>query len=298
MDRYFKVAQFVSAVLIFLCSLSLTVRGVVCLPCGAPGVVGCLAGIVMTPAGAGLVRLTYKELKDKTDIIRLTRTAVIEQRPEEFGKEVERQIAEPDIENQVATAETVSALKKMRADLKKNADSFESQRKSLKKAVMQPYEELYKIHIIGKFTAADELLKSRISGFEARVKAEKRAVPKDYFNRLQETYGYDFLRFEHCIAGEILLSTTEKKYREEIPGKFELTESDPNLIETQAYASEIPAEYKKTLNCSQAIIAVTQRKEAEKAEREQRANIIVKQRAGQLQDIGFVWSDGEQAYKN
>ena len=47
-----------------------------------------------------------------------------------------------------------------------------------------------------------------------------------------------------------------------------------------------------------AVVAVTQRKEAEKEEAEKRSNVIVAQRGKQLQEISFTWSEEEQAYKS
>jgi hypothetical protein len=58
-----------------------------------------------------------------------------------IGKEVSARIETLNIENQLATSDTVKALKEMRAQLNKEAIEFETQRKAVKSGIMQPYND-------------------------------------------------------------------------------------------------------------------------------------------------------------
>lgn len=65
LDMYFMIAQLVSVVIVFLCSLFLLVRGALAPPNDAMGVAGFSAGVLIIILCARLVRMAYKELKDE-----------------------------------------------------------------------------------------------------------------------------------------------------------------------------------------------------------------------------------------
>jgi len=223
---------------------------------------------------------------------------IIQHSLEEVGKSVTERLAELNIENQVATEDTISALKKMRAELNNEAKQFEEERKGIKNAILTPYQEfeaIYKVEIIEKYTKADETLKSIISDFEMKIKVEKRNNLQAYFKELVEHEGIDWLTFDRWNV-EVNLSITEKKYKEMLLEFVTKIVLDLDLIKTEEHAAEMLVEYKKTLNASQSITGVQQRKEAEKLEKYRLIAQRTNSRIAQLQKITFVYSDIANAY--
>jgi hypothetical protein len=230
--------------------------------------------------------------------IKLIQYPVIQYRLQELGNRVTERITALNIENQVVTEDTITALKSLRADLNREAKAFETQRKAVKEAVLNPYNEfegVYKTEIIEKYKAADELLKTKINSFEMKIKAEKRQKLIDYFNELIEHEDIAWLEFDRLNI-EVGLSVSEKKYKEEILAAVGKIVEDLDLIRTETYAAEIIIEYKKTLNVSQSISSVRQRKEQERLEKQRIIMRRTDNRIDALRKIAFVKSDIANAY--
>ena len=229
--------------------------------------------------------------------IKLIQSPVIQHQIEEAGREVTERIAALNINNQVATSETIQALKSMRADLNREAKEFEEQRKLIKDAVMNPYSEfeaIYKANIIEKYKEADTLLKDKINAFEMTLKAQKRNNLVAYFNELCEMHKIDFVKFDGIVS-DVNLTTTEKKYREQIFQSFEKILDDLMLINDDPNAAEILVEYKVSLNATQAIRNVRQRKESERLEKERILFARTESRKRQLGHI-FIYHDLTRTY--
>jgi len=233
-----------------------------------------------------------------TTEIRLIQSPIIQQNLVEMGKSVTERLSELNIENQIATENTIKTLKSLRSELNSEAREFEEQRKMIKTAVLSPYEEfeaLYKTEIIEKYKAADALLKDKINVFEMNIKTEKKNNLAAYFNEICEVEGIDWLTFDRLNI-EINLSTSEKKYKEQINEEVSRVKDDINLINTDRYAAEILVEYKNTLKASQAIQIVRQRKESERLEAERIKNQRTESRRSQLIKLRFVYHDLTKTY--
>ncbi len=200
--------------------------------------------------------------------IQLIQKPEIRHKLKEAGARVTERLAELGVETLVATEDTVKSLKDLRAELNKELDNYESQRKWVKEGVLNPYNEfeaIYKTEISEKYKTAIDTLKDKIAVVENKIKAEKRERVQVYFTELCKAEGIDFVSFEKVVP-EVNLSTTEKKYKEQCNEFIARVQDDIKLISTEEHQAEILAEYRKTLNSAQAITAVRQRKEAEKAE--------------------------------
>lgn len=223
----------------------------------------------------------------------LKQSPIIVHTLEQVGAKVTERIDSLNIENQVVTEETVKALKDMRATLNKEAKDFETQRKAIKDAVLNPYSEFettYKTEIIDKYKKADDLLKNKINDFELKIKQDKKTKLTEYFNEICAVEEIDFLAFDR-LGLDINLSTTEKKYKEQINDFISKVKDDIKLIMTETYSAEILVEYKKSLNASQSTLTVRQRKEAEKIEAERLKNIRTDKRVSQIKGLAFVYHD-------
>lgn len=231
--------------------------------------------------------------------IKLVQAPVIEHKVKEAGAKVEARIAELNLENQIATVDTVQALKNLRAELNKELATFEEQRKVLKKAVTTPYDEfeaLYKTEISEKYSKAIDKLKDKIAFVENDIKSKKQDTIKLYYNELCIAEKIDFITFEK-LGLDINLSTSEKKYKEQIDTYIAKVIDDLNLIRSTDYEAEILTEYKTTLNASKAITTVKDRKEKEKQESARILAQRTAQRVALCKYNGMVFVDITNAYE-
>ena len=209
------------------------------------------------------------------------------------GRSVTERINALNLEAQVVTEDTVQTLKKLKAELAKEATEWENQRKAVKKIVNDPYtefEETYKTEVIGKYKAADETLKTKINEFELKIKEDKRTNLQLYFVEVCQVEKIDWLTFER-LGIEVNLSTSEKKYKEQILEFITKVVDDMKLINSETFAAEMLVEFKRTLNASQVITSVRERKEQERLEQERIKMAETNRRKAQLAALSFVYHD-------
>lgn len=205
---------------------------------------------------------------ENTTAIQLVQSPVIKHALQEVGKSVTDRLAELNIENLIATDDTVKGLKKLSAELTKELKEYEEQRKVIKNGVMNPYNEfegIYKSEISEKYKKAIDTLKAKVSAVEDNIKESKKKEVEIYFNSLCASHEIDFVKFEK-LGIDINLSTTVKKYKEQVDAYIAGILSDLQLIDTQEHKTETLVEYKKVLSVSEAIITVKNRKAAEEEE--------------------------------
>jgi hypothetical protein len=232
-----------------------------------------------------------------TEII-LVQNPIIKHDLVKVGRSVTERLSGLNLENQIATDKTIKSLKDLRAELNKELADYENQRKAIKAAVLNPYNELedaYKTEVSGKYKKALDTLKDKITEFENRVKADKEEEIKSYFVELVLAEEIDFLSFPQ-VGVKIDLSTSMKKYREQVDEFISRVKSDLALIDTQSHKAEILVEYKRSLNVSQAITTITSRKEAEKAEADRIKAQETSKRVSQLQSLAFIFHDITKTY--
>lgn len=216
------------------------------------------------------------------------------------GKSVTERINALKLEAQVVTEDTVQTLKKLKAELSNEAKDWEDQRKAVKKAVNAPYDDfeaIYKAEIIEKYKSADETLKTKINEFEMKIKTEKKANLQLYFVEVCTVEKIDWLTFDR-LGIDVNLSTSEKKYKEQINEFISKVVDDIKLIGTEIYAAEMLVEYKRTLNASLSITTVRNRKEEEKAEVERIKRVETMRRTSELVKMNFVYQDMTRTYHN
>lgn len=231
--------------------------------------------------------------------ITLVQSPVISHKLQEAGKAVSKRIDELELDKQIATVETVKSLKDLRAELNKELADFESQRKFIKEGVNNPYNEfetIYKVEISEKYKSAIDLLKDKIAFVEDKVKSDKKEAIEAYFNELCISEKIDFITFDK-LGIEINLSTTEKKYKEQINEYITKVVDDLNLIKSTDFEAEILTEYKSSLNASKAITDVKNRKEREKAEEERLKAEQKVNRINFLEKLGMQYVEITNAYE-
>ena len=221
--------------------------------------------------------------------IKLVQHPIIAHKLQEAGKEVSKRIEELELDKQVATVETVKSLKELRAELNKELADFEAQRKQIKEGVNNPYNEfegIYKTEISEKYKSALDTLKDKIAFVENKIKSEKKQSVETYFNELCVSERIDFITFDK-LGIEINLSTSEKKYKEQVYDYIQKVNDDLALIKSTDFEAETLTEYKLSLNVSNAITSVKTRKESEAAEKAKLKAQETQSRKNLLQTLGM-----------
>lgn len=233
------------------------------------------------------------ETTTKNDSIQLVTKPKIVHRLQELGAGVTKRLQDLNIENLVATEDSVKFMKELRAELNKELDTYEEQRKLVKEGVLNPYNEfntVYEIEISGKYKSAITQLKDKIGVVEMQIKDRKKAAVKLYFDELCISERVDFVPFEKVIP-EINLSTTEKAYKDKCNEFISKTIDDLILIKTTEFEAEILVDYKISLNAAQAITAVKSRKEKEKEEKARILQVEINRRLAKMKSIAMIYDD-------
>lgn len=191
------------------------------------------------------------------------------------GEEVKQRIDALALDSLVVTEDSKNAIKKTRAELNAEFETFEEQRKWIKNQVAKPYqefEEAYKNFIAQNYKQADETLKEKITAFENLLKEEKENQIREYFLELCQSKNIDFLTFER-LGLKVNLSTSVKSLKDSVLNFVEQVEKNLQLIaslnESEDFLAEALSQYKQTLDVNQAI-ADTQRRHLLREQERQR----------------------------
>lgn len=223
--------------------------------------------------------------EEQGNLIQIVQLPIIKERLHQLKGYVDQQVA--DAMAMICTEETVTEVKKIRAELSRVFSEAEEQRKAVKMAVMQPYldfEAVYKTCISDAFKKADADLRDKIVSVESEMKARCEDGLRAFFEEYKQANGISFLKYEQVgvvvsMADAKAKTQPPKKLREQIEKFILRVCMDVDMILCMENAHEILNEYEQTLNASQAISIVTLRHkniEAAMVEQEQR-NAVKKQ---------------------
>lgn len=206
------------------------------------------------------------------EIIKIENIGVIDYTmAEKTAAVAKKRIKDLDIENMLATNENKQNLKDLRADLNKEFDQLEKERKAIKNIFTKPYNDFdswYKENITAVYGGAKNLLNEKIDGIENEQKDQRLKLAVDTFNEFNTI---DWLTFEY-LQFRPNLSDSDKKVKDTVTGFIEKVESDLNVINTQPHTERVLALYRNTLDLNYSIATVHQQvaqEEAIKQEREQ-----------------------------
>lgn len=161
----------------------------------------------------------------------------------------------------VCTEATRGDVKKIRAELGKEFAEMEEQRKRVKEAIMQPYnqfEVVYKECISDPYKRADAELKRRIDEVETGLKAEKVKEIQSYFAELCKANNLPWLRFEQMNL-KIGLSTSVSGVKTTLTSTVLKISAEVQELSQHEDAAELLVEYKKSLNVALALSTVRAR---------------------------------------
>lgn len=209
-------------------------------------------------------------------LISVTQLPIIEERLRSVKEAVELAVAEA--KSMIATEDTVQAVKDKRAELRKQFDALETQRKEVKKQIMAPYDRFNAVYeeCVGKpFKDADAALKATVDDFEGQLKAECREKLQDYFDELCALEKINFLTLDRAMAiGKVKISLADckkklpRKLQDAIAAVTSKIADDLDRIGRMPDSAEISDEYKQCFDVGKAVDIVNGRKLRVQAEQE------------------------------
>lgn len=195
-----------------------------------------------------------------------------------------------DAEAMVCTADTIQAVKAFRSEMRKEFDDVEDQRKAVKKAIMEPYEQfeiVYKDCVTDSFHRADRACALKACAVEDDMRQRCEDSLRDYFAELCAVHHLDWLAYERAGIKVDMASAkakTPKKLREQLASFVAGVAQSVDRILLLDDAEEIMVEFQRSLDAADAICAVQDRhrrieeqqaaQEARKAEREREAEMV------------------------
>lgn len=223
--------------------------------------------------------VTIDEMPVAQELIVVKQLPIIEERLKSLSDDIDIKVN--DALALPYTEDNIKAVKSARADLNKTLEALERQRIEVKNAIMSPYErfnDVYKECVSDKIKTADNTLKTRIDEVENELKRRKEEDVKAYFSEYLCSKNIDFITYQEAKIN-VTLSASLKSLKEKAKDFIDRIADDLALIQTQEHKEEILVEYKKTLNCSQAITAVVQRHKAIEEQKARQAELEVKRQA-------------------
>lgn len=220
---------------------------------------------VSVPETALTVHSTPAQEMPPRELIVIKQLPVIEEHLLTVKQEVQAKVAEAV--SMVCCDDTLTAVKAMRAELRKEFEGYEDQRKQVHDAIEAPYKqfnEVYKDCVSNIFNQADADLKGKIDTTESGMKNACLDAVKAFFDELIIAKHLEWLPFEK--AG-IKVSLTDAKLKTQPPEKLtkqitqfvERVALDVERISNHSDAAEIMVEYRQSLDAMGAIDAVTVR---------------------------------------
>lgn len=215
------------------------------------------------------------------ELITVKQLPVLEERFKEIGLALDEKVTR--CQAMVVTDENRKDIKKVRADLNKEAAKFAEEFKTVKAEVLGPWqavEDAYKENVQSKYKEADAALKVKIDEIENGLKEKKEAEVRSFFEKHLAAAGIDFVTWQQTGI-KVGLSDSKKSLMERARGFISRIQQDIALIDTDEHAAEVMAEYKQTLNASQAIMTVRSRFEREERERKEKEEREAARRAAE-----------------
>lgn len=166
------------------------------------------------------------------------------------------------------TVETVKSVKKVRAEMNKELEEFETERKQIKKQVLAPYEAfdaVYKECVAIPYKQADTALKEQIDAIESEIKDDKRREAERYFDEYVASLSgtvpvplAEFALFERAGL-KCNMSESPKRLKEQAKTYIDAVAAELCSIAAMEHAEEVLFEYRKGVSLAEAARIVNER---------------------------------------
>lgn len=205
------------------------------------------------------------------ELITLEQLPIIKYHLEQLSVEIKDKVARAT--SLVVNDDTVKDVKQVRAELNKEFNELETQRKQVKQAIMSKYdefEEIYKENVSNLYKQADAELKEKIDNVENQLKQEKIEEIEMFARQHFEVNNIEQIVSFEDIGLNITLSASMKSLKEQVLAFCEKIVSDLKLIELEEYKDEILIEYKQNKDFSKSKLdAITRHKQLEELKKQQ-----------------------------
>lgn len=197
--------------------------------------------------------------------IRCTQPPIIAENLDSVRQNLETLLAE--VSTLPQNDESLKYVKQIRANLSKDFEQMENQRKAVKKQVLEPYDranQKYTEYISVPYKFADERLKKWVDDYQNGLKQKCADTLREYFDELCQANGIDFLPFHRCGVVVDMAMARQKEPRkamEQIYNCVMSVRSDIDAILKMEDAEEIMAAYRRNPSLSEIMIAVNQQKQ-------------------------------------
>lgn len=215
-------------------------------------------------------------MNEEQSLIVVSQLPQIQENLRQLRDEWEQKAA--DAATMVCTEETVQSLKDMRAEMRKEFQLADSQRKAAKEKYIAPWnavEATFKECVKDAFTRADNSLRDTITGFENELKQKCYDDLKVWYDELIQSERIDFLPMDRAMAlGNIKISledakrNTPRKLQDALAAVVAKVAISLEDISKMDDAPEVMAEYKICLDLGRAVANVQGRKRLVQAEKE------------------------------
>lgn len=237
-----------------------------------------------------IVKTNQTEELDLNEIIKIQHLPEIFEQLEKVGKFVDEKLK--GVTDLKATDANKSNLKDKRTEINNTLAILEDKRKEIKKAIETPYDvfnEKYTKEVKDKLEGASKTLTGKINFIEDTQKKAKEKLLRKFFEEYKISKNIDFVTFEQMHLN-IILSTTEVKYKNDIVKFLDKVSDELDLINLQSSKEEIMYEYKKTLDLANSIKIVQERKMAIERATEENAKreLLAKQQQENVTEVKRV----------
>ena len=237
-----------------------------------------------------IVKTNQTEELDLNEIIKIQHLPEIFEQLEKVGKFVDEKLK--GVTDLKATDANKSNLKDKRTEINNTLSILEDKRKEIKKAIETPYDVFnakYTKEVKEKLENASKTLTGKINFIEDTQKKAKEQVLREFFEEYKVSKNIDFVDFEQMHLN-IILSTTEVKYKNDIVKFLDKVSDELDLINLQSSKEEIMYEYKKTLDLANSIKIVQERKMAieRAAEENAKRELLAKQQQENVTEVKRV----------
>src|SRR5690625_3969254 len=161
------------------------------------------------------------------------------------------------------TDENIQSSKKLLAAVNKRVKEMEDRRISIKKEMLEPYNEFERQvkEIVNIVKDADNLVREQVRGLEEQERMEKREKIKEIFDKRIKQYTFsEVFTFDHFITPKHLnKSSSIKSVESEMVDLLEKKESDMKVIDNLPNRHDVLMEYIDTKDLSVAINIVNDR---------------------------------------
>lgn len=237
-----------------------------------------------------IVKTNQTEELDLNEIIKIQHLPEIFEQLEKVGKFVDEKLK--GVTDLKATDANKSNLKDKRTEINNTLSILEDKRKEIKKAIETPYDVFnakYTKEVKEKLGNASKTLTGKINFIEDTQKKAKEQVLRKFFEEYKVSKNIYFVDFEQMHLN-IILNTTEVKYKNDIVKFLDKVSDELDLINLQSSKEEIMYEYKKTLDLANSIKIVQERKMAieRAAEENAKRELLAKQQQENVTEVKRV----------